>query len=351
MSFELNKIIRENIKSLKPYSSARDEFKGKADVFLDANENNFGSVGSSENYNRYPDPLQWKVKTKLSEIKKVKTENIFIGNGSDEAIDLIFRCFCEPGIDNVIITPPTYGMYEVSANINHVSLVKVNLSDDYQIKEKEILNSITPNTKAIFVCSPNNPTGNLIDSSKIEYLLKNYNGLVIVDEAYIDYVGKEIWVSQLNTYPNLIVLQTFSKAWGLANLRIGLAYASKEIIDVFNKVKPPYNVNGYSQDIALKALNNVKQKEDWVAQTINERNILVKSLKEISYINKIYPSDANFVLFKCIDANALYKLLTDKGIVTRNRSSVTLCENGIRVSVGTPLENQKLISTLKELNF
>jgi histidinol-phosphate aminotransferase len=351
MSFELNKLIRENIKSLKPYSSARDEFKGKAEVFLDANENNFGSVGSNENYNRYPDPLQWKVKTKLSEIKNVKPESIFIGNGSDEAIDLIFRCFCEPGIDNVIVTPPTYGMYEVSANINNVALVKVNLNEEYQIKENEILNSVTPNTKAIFICSPNNPTGNLIDSSKIEYLLNNYNGLVIVDEAYIDYVGEEIWINHINNYPNLIVLQTFSKAWGLANLRIGLAFASKDIIDVFNKVKPPYNVNGYSQNIALNALNNVKQKEEWVTKTIHERTNLVNYLKEVSYINKIYPSDANFVLFKCKDANSLYKLLTDKGIVTRNRSTVTLCENGIRVSIGTPEENQKLISTLKEIKL
>ena len=344
--FDLNTILRENIKKLVPYSSARDEFKGEASVYLDANENAFGSP-IEEQYNRYPDPLQWKVKEKISRIKGVPPKNIFLGNGSDEAIDILFRAFCRPGIDNVIILPPTYGMYEVSANINDVEIRKVNLTADYQPDLDAIAEAVDENTKLIFVCSPNNPTGNSFYREAVEAMLVNFNGLVVIDEAYINYSRQKSFIQELTEYPNLVVLQTLSKAWGLAALRMGMAFASEEIIEIFNKVKPPYNISEASQQLVLKALDNVEQVNSWIKEIILERDKLVLSLKNFNFVLDIYPSDANFILVKTTDANGIYNFLVEKGIIVRNRTKVELCEGSLRITVGTPEENQKLIETLK----
>lgn len=348
MPFNINTIIRPNIKNLKPYSSARDEFKGEASVYLDANENAFGSPLAT-NYNRYPDPLQFALKTKLSHIKGVPPRNIFLGNGSDEAIDILFRSFCNPGIDNVIIVPPTYGMYEVSANINDVQLKKVNLTHDYQLNLDGIAEAIDAHTKLIFICSPNNPTGNSINREDIETLLANFNGLVVVDEAYINYSRQKSFIQELTEYANLVVLQTLSKAWGLAGLRIGMAFASEEIIEVFNRVKPPYNINQASQQLALDALQNVSQINNWIKEILSERDKLVLALKSIAFVLDIYPSDANFILVKTTDANAIYNFLVAKGIIVRNRNKIELCEGCIRITVGTPQENESLLNTLRIL--
>jgi histidinol-phosphate aminotransferase len=344
--FELNNLLRENIKKLVPYSSARDEFQGEASIYLDANENAFGSP-LDRNYNRYPDPLQYAVKKRLSEIKGVPPRNIFLGNGSDEAIDILFRSFCQPGIDNVIIVPPTYGMYEVSANINDIALQKVPLTDDYQLNLDGIAETINQHTKLIFICSPNNPTGNSIHREDIETILANFNGLVVVDEAYINFSRQKSFIQELTEYPNLVVLQTLSKAWGLAGLRVGMAFASEEIIEVFNKVKPPYNINEASQKLALEALNNVEQVNNWIKTTLAERDRLVLELKDMEFVLDIYPSDANFILVKTTDANNIYNFLVDQGIIVRNRSSVILCEGCLRITVGTPLENTSLLTHLK----
>jgi histidinol-phosphate aminotransferase len=344
--FELNNLLRENIKKLVPYSSARDEFQGEASIYLDANENAFGSP-LDRNYNRYPDPLQYAVKKRLSEIKGVPPRNIFLGNGSDEAIDILFRSFCQPGIDNVIIVPPTYGMYEVSANINDIALQKVPLTDDYQLNLDGIAETINQHTKLIFICSPNNPTGNSIHREDIETILANFNGLVVVDEAYINFSRQKSFIQELTEYPNLVVLQTLSKAWGLAGLRVGMAFASEEIIEVFNKVKPPYNINEASQKLALEALNNVEQVNNWIKTTLTERDRLVLELKDMEFVLDIYPSDANFILVKTTDANNIYNFLVDQGIIVRNRSSVILCEGCLRITVGTPLENTSLLTHLK----
>lgn len=348
MPFNINTIIRPNIKNLKPYSSARDEFKGEASVYLDANENAFGSPLAT-NYNRYPDPLQFALKTKLSHIKGVPPRNIFLGNGSDEAIDILFRSFCNPGINNVIIVPPTYGMYEVSANINDVQLKKVNLTHDYQLNLDGIAEAIDAHTKLIFICSPNNPTGNSINREDIETLLANFNGLVVVDEAYINYSRQKSFIQELTEYANLVVLQTLSKAWGLAGLRIGMAFASEEIIEVFNRVKPPYNINQASQQLALDALQNVSQINNWIKEILSERDKLVLALKSMAFVLDIYPSDANFILVKTTDANAIYNFLVAKGIIVRNRNKIELCEGCIRITVGTPQENESLLNTLRIL--
>lgn len=345
MEFNLNNILRENIKNLVPYSSARDEFKGEASVYLDANENSFGSPVSTP-YNRYPDPLQAAVKTRLSEIKGVPPQNIFLGNGSDEAIDILFRAFCRPGIDNVITVPPTYGMYEVSANINDVELKKVPLLPDYQLNLDEIAAAIDENTKLIFICSPNNPTGNSIYREDIETVLANFNGLVIIDEAYINYSRQKTFIQELTEYSNLVILQTLSKAWGLAALRVGMAFASEEIIEVFNRVKPPYNINQASQEIALEALKNVDQVNEWIRETVNEREKLVSSLAALPIVIKIYPSDANFILVKTTNADGIYNYLVERGIIVRNRAKVELCEGSLRITIGTPAENDQLIKVL-----
>ena len=307
MKFELNKLIRDNIKKLKPYSSARHEFTGEASVFLDANENAYGSP-LVEQFNRYPDPLQWQVKFQIAKIKGVPAENIFIGNGSDEVIDLAFRIFCNPQKDNVIVCPPTYGMYEVSANINDVEIKKVNLLENFQMDTEGILNAVDENTKLLFICSPNNPTGNNMNRNDVELLLNNFPGIIIIDEAYINYSRQKPFIQELTEYPNLIVMQTLSKAWGLASLRLGLGFASMDIINLFNKVKPPYNINKASQQLALDALQNTEQVNNWIKEVVLEKEYLVKELAEFSFVKKVYPSDANFILMKVNDADKLYKL-------------------------------------------
>jgi histidinol-phosphate aminotransferase len=340
--FNLQNILRKNIKELVPYSSARDEFKGEASVYLDANENAYGSP-LNESYNRYPDPLQFKVKKRLSEIKGIPPRNIFLGNGSDEAIDILFRAFCNPGSDNVITVPPTYGMYEVSANINDVEVRKVKLTADYQLNMEAIAESIDEHTKIIFICSPNNPTGNSINREDIETILANFNGLVVIDEAYINYSRQKTFIQELTEYSNLVVLQTLSKAWGLAGLRVGMAFASEEIIEVFNKVKPPYNINEASQELALKALQNVEQVNNWIKETVAERDKLKTELGSLQSVLTIYPSDANFILVKTANPKEIYQFLVNNGIIVRDRSKVELCEGCLRITVGTPIENKLLI--------
>ena len=346
--FDLNSLLRDNIKRLVPYSSARDEFKGEASVFLDANENSYGSPLATD-YNRYPDPLQWKVKYRLADIKGVPPQNIFLGNGSDEAIDVLFRAFCRPGIDNVVLCPPTYGMYEVSANINDVTIRKATLTEDFQLDLPAIEAAIDDNTKLIFICSPNNPTANAINREDIEIVLNNFHGIVVVDEAYINFSKQKTLIRELTEYPNLVILQTLSKAWGLAALRVGMAFASEDIINVFNKVKPPYNINQASQELALEALNNIDQVNAWIKETVLERDKLEFALKALPIVEKVYPSDANFLLAKTTDAKGIYNHLIAKGIVVRDRSKVELCMGCLRITVGTPEENIELIKTLQAI--
>jgi histidinol-phosphate aminotransferase len=343
---DINNLQRENIKNLRPYSTARDEYKGQASVYLDANENSFGSPLPAD-YNRYPDPLQLDLKDAISKIKGVPIENTFLGNGSDEAIDLLYRAFCEPAKDNVIILPPTYGMYEVSANINNVEVRKVNLLPNYQLDLNGIAEAIDSNTKIIFICSPNNPTGNSIIRTDIETILANFQGLVVIDEAYINFAKQRSFIKELTEYPNLVILQTFSKAWGLAALRLGMAFAARPTIDILNKVKPPYNINQATQDLALAALQNVNQVNEWIKLTVEEREKLSADLVELDIVNKVYPSDANFVLAEVTDASGIYHYLVNQGIIIRDRSKVTLCEDCLRISIGTPAENQTLLTALK----
>jgi histidinol-phosphate aminotransferase len=343
----LGGLLRKNIKNLTPYSSARDEYTGEASVFLDANENAYGSPLETA-YNRYPDPLQYQVKLKLSQIKGVPPRNIFLGNGSDEAIDILFRSFCNPGIDNVIIVPPTYGMYQVSANINDVEAKKVLLTEEYQLNLEGIAEAIDKNTKLIFICSPNNPTGNSLNRDDIETLLANFNGIVVIDEAYINFSRQKTFIQELTEYANLVVLQTLSKAWGLAGLRVGMAFASEEIIEVMNKVKPPYNVNEASQQLALQALNNVSLVNLWIKETLEQRDQLVLALKNFDFVLDIYPSDANFILVKTTNAKTIYDFLVQHGIIIRDRSKVELCEGCLRITIGTPDENKTLLSTLQQ---
>lgn len=351
--FNLESLLRENIKKLTPYSSARDEFKGEAEVFLDANENAFGSPASTtlsltNDINRYPDPLQVEVKEKLSKIKGVPAGNIFLGNGSDEVIDLLYRSFCNPGKDNVILVPPTYGMYEVSADINDVEARKVPLTKEFQLDVEGISEAVDDHTKLIFICSPNNPTGNSMDREDVEFILNNFEGIVVVDEAYINYSRQRSFISELTEYPNLVVMQTLSKAWGMAGARIGMAYASDDIIAILNKVKPPYNVGSPSQQLALEALSNIEQVNEWIRVTVQERTKLTAALGQISFVKKIYPSDANFLLVKMDDAKAVYNYLVSCGIVVRDRSKVMLCEECLRITVGTPEENSILLSKLNK---
>ena len=356
MKFELEKLIRDNIRKLIPYSSARHEFKGEASVFLDANENSFGSPvllpspegeGPGVRFNRYPDPLQWQLKFELAKIKGVPAENIFIGNGSDEVIDLAYRIFCNPEKDNVIICPPTYGMYEVSANINDVEIRKVNLTEDFQLDVDDILPATDQNTKLLFICSPNNPTANNMKRKDVELLLNNFPGIVLIDEAYINFSKQKTFIQELTEYENLIVMQTLSKAWGLASLRLGLAFASLPIIEIFNKVKPPYNINKASQALAIEALQDTQLVNDWIKQTIEQRGFLINELSNFSFVKKIFESDANFLLVRVEDAHALYNYLSQNKIIVRNRSKEIMCENCLRITVGTPEENLELINTLK----
>lgn len=345
-NFDLEKLIRPNIKTLKPYSSARSEYTGDASVFLDANENSFGSP-LDEDYNRYPDPLQIKLKQELSKIKGVPVQNTFIGNGSDEVIDLAFRIFCEPGKSNVITCPPTYGMYKVCANINDIAVKEVNLTNDFQLNLDKIFELTDTDTRIIFICSPNNPTGNNLNRLDMETLIANFPGIVLIDEAYINYSAQKTFIQELTEYENLIVMQTLSKAWGLAALRLGIAYASDRIIELFNNVKPPYNINLASQQLGSQALANVDEVNAKIKLTIQQRTFLEKELPAFGVIKKVYHSDANFILVKTDDANKLYQYLTNKKIIVRNRSKESLCENCIRITVGTPEENLILLDALK----
>jgi histidinol-phosphate aminotransferase len=347
MNFDLNKLVRQNIKDLKPYSSARSEFSGTANVFLDANENSYGSP-LTKWYNRYPDPLQWELKKKIADIKNVPAGNMLLGNGSDECIDLLIRAFCEPQKDNLVICPPTYGMYEVYGNINDVEVREVPLLPDFQLNLEAIEAAIDEHTRLIFICSPNNPTGNSIDREDIEVVLNNFEGIVVIDEAYINYSRHRSFVAELKEYPNLVVMQTFSKAWGLAALRLGINFASGEIIDILNKIKPPYNINQATQELALKALDNLEDVNTMIRETVKEREALVKELVQLPMVKKVYPSDANFVLAKMDNATQVYNYLKEKGIIVRNRSNVTLCEDCLRITVGTPGQDKQLIDTLKE---
>ena len=342
----IENLIRENIKSLKPYSSAREEFKNSASnlVYLDANENPFDT-----GLNRYPDPQQNLVKAALAKIKNVSREQLLLGNGSDEVLDLIFRVFCEPKVDTVTALPPTYGMYEVLANTNDVGLIEISLLDNYQPNVDEILKAQNSQTKLLFLCSPNNPTANSFNADKIETLIKKFTGIVVIDEAYIDFSSQESWTRRLNEFPNLIVIQTLSKAYGLAGIRLGACYSSTKIISVLNKIKPPYNVNQLTQQTALKALQNSIKTNNEIAIIISERNQLIIDLEEISFIVKVYPSDANFLLVKVDNAIVRYHQLVEHKIIVRNRTNLPLCENCLRFTVGTKEENKKLMNTLKLL--
>jgi histidinol-phosphate aminotransferase len=339
-------LIRPTIKALKPYSSARDEFQGNSDdmVFLDANENPF-----ENGVNRYPDPQQRNVKALLSEIKNISQQNILLGNGSDEVLDLIFRAFCEPNQDNIITLPPTYGMYGVLANINAVDIKSVQLDDNFQPKVEAILKASNANSKLLFLCSPNNPTGNSFEAKSIETLIRKFKGIVVIDEAYIDFSNEESWISRLNDFPNLIVTQTLSKAYGMAGIRLGICFASEEIISVLNRIKPPYNVNELTQQKAIAQLVQNELTQQQVQAILKERDLLVHNLSEINFISKIYPSDANFVLAKVDDATKRYNQLIEKGIVIRNRTTQPGCENCLRFTVGTPAENVILMNTLKSI--
>jgi len=347
-NFNINNLIRENIKSLMPYSSARDEYINanyKEMIFLDANENPF-----ENGVNRYPDPQQNSVKELLSKIKKIDTKNILLGNGSDEVLDLLFRAFCEPNKDNIITLPPTYGMYSVLANINAVENIKVVLTANFQPNVAQILSEVDTNTKLLFLCSPNNPTGNSFSIAAIEELLLKFNGLVVIDEAYIDFSEQENWLNKLEEFPNLVITQTLSKAYGMAGIRLGVCYASKEIISVLNSIKPPYNVNELSQQKAINRLLDFDAVQKEIIQIKNERLQLEKELKSIDFIEKVYPSDANFLLIQVDDATKRYQQLLSNGIVIRNRSKEPLCENCLRITVGTASENKELIKILKEIN-
>ncbi len=339
----LDKLLRNNIRSLQPYSCARDEFKGEASVYLDANENPYNAP-----FNRYPDPLQWEVKEQITRVKGVPAENIFLGNGSDEPIDLLFRAFCEPRIDNVVAIEPTYGMYKVSANINDVEYRKVLLDENFQFSADKLLDATNLYTKIIWLCSPNNPTGNSLDRAEIIKLLTSFEGIVVLDEAYIDFAAEGSFSEMLSHYPNLVILQTFSKAWGSAAIRLGMAFASTEIITVLNKIKYPYNINILTQKQALSALKNDAQVKQWVKTLLAERAVLVDALQQLPIVQHIYPTDANFVLVRVDDANALYHYLVDKSIIVRNRNTVSLCLGCVRITVGTPEENQILLEELKK---
>jgi histidinol-phosphate aminotransferase len=345
-TFNINNLIRENIKNMKPYSSARDEFKDfdQEMVFLDANESPY-----ENGVNRYPDPQQRSVKLALSEIKRVPENQILLGNGSDEVLDLLFRAFCEPSKDNIITLPPTYGMYGVLANLNAIENIEVLLSEEFEPQIETILSKVDKNTKIIFLCSPNNPTGNSFSDENIVSLLKNFNGIVVLDEAYIDFSEKDSWLQEINDYPNLVITQTLSKAYGMAGIRLGILYASTEIIAILNKIKPPYNVNILTQTKALEYLENYEIVKSQIIDIKDQRNILYGQLLNLDFVKNIYRTDANFILLKVDDANKRYNQILKNGIVIRNRTKDPLCENCLRITIGTEAENKKLIEVLKEL--
>lgn len=347
--FDLDQLLRPNIKRLIPYSSARDEFHGEARIFLDANENSLGSP-LIKWYNRYPDPHQSKLKKALSQVKGIAPEHIFLGNGSDECIDLLIRSFCRPGVDNIIVNPPTYGMYEVSAGINDAEVRKARLLDNFQLDLIHLENLVDEHTKIIWVCSPNNPTGNAIERADIEMLLNNFSGLVIVDEAYINFSRHRSFIRELTEYPNLVVMQTLSKAWGLAGLRLGMAFASESIIEILNKVKPPYNINQATQDLALEALGEIDQVNEMIHAIVRMREELKKRLSALPLVLNVHESDANFLLVRVSSPSAIYQYLLDKQIVVRDRSRVVLCEGCLRITVGTERENDELINALSQFS-
>lgn len=343
MKFDINAITRKNVRELKPYNTARDDFKGVASVYLDANENPFPTE-----YNRYPDPKQNALKNEISKLKQIDPLQIILGNGSDEIIDLLIRAFCEPGIDNVIIPQPTYGMYSVCAAINNVEVRLPNLSLDFDLDIQNINAYIDDKSKIIFLCSPNNPSGNLLEQDKIKSLLQSFTGIVVLDEAYIDFADNDGWLTSLIDYPNLFLLQTFSKVWGLAGLRLGVGFGSKEIIQILHKIKPPYNINSITQNIALAAVKEGNSTMEWLDTLKNERKILEGLLKQFSFVEKVYPSQTNFLLVKMINAKACHQHLLTKGIIVRDRSSAIHCDNCLRITVGTPNENKELINTLND---
>lgn len=345
MGFELDKLVRPNIKTLKPYSSAKDEYTGEAKILLDANENSLGSP-LTKWYNRYPDPYQQKLKEKLAFVKQIEANQIFIGNGSDECIDILFRTFCEPGKDNIIICPPTYPMYEVSANINDVSIQKAPLLSDYQLNLAHIEQLVNPNTKIIWICSPNNPTGNSLDRIDIETILNHFEGIVVVDEAYINFSKQKSFVQSLIDYPNLVVLQTLSKAWGLAGLRLGMCFASPQMIGYLNKVKAPYNINIVTQELALQALEEVGQVNEMIKLLVDMRVALAEVIASMPNVIKVFPSDTNFLFVKIPHARKLYEYLLSQGIIVRDRSSLELCEDSLRITVGTEQENTALVDAM-----
>ncbi|WP_277235445.1 histidinol-phosphate transaminase [Phocaeicola salanitronis] len=339
----LQELTRPNIWALKPYSSARDEYSGKtASVFLDANENPYNAPN-----NRYPDPLQKELKALIAPVKKVKPEQIFLGNGSDEAIDLLFRAFCRPGIDNVVAIHPTYGMYQVCADINDVEYRKVLLDEKFQFKAEDLLRASDENTKLIFLCSPNNPTGNNLDAKEIITLLREFQGIVIVDEAYIDFSTQPSFIGILDEYPNLVILQTFSKAWGCAAIRLGMAFASPDIIGIFSKIKYPYNINLLTQQEALRMMQRHYEVQRWISTLLEERARLMQAFTQLPCCKKVFPTDANFFLTRVSNAKAIYDYLVDQGIIVRNRSNITRCEDCLRITVGTRPENDALLEALR----
>ncbi len=341
-TIKLQQLIRPHLLNLKPYSSARDEFTGQAEVYLDANENSFGSL-IGNNFHRYPDPYQRDLKAAIAQLKNVPASQIFLGNGSDEAIDLLIRLFCRPGKDKILIMPPTYGMYEVSAQINDVEVIEVPLTEKFQIQLTSVEEYLHPNLKIIFICSPNNPSGNDFMADHVKAILDEFDGIVVIDEAYIDYTQRESYIRWLAAYPNLVVMQTFSKAWGIAALRLGMAFASQDIIHYLNKIKPPYNVNLQTQQLGLQILQKKDEKEQQVNLLLKQRQILNEQLKKIPVVEHVYPSNANFLLVKVSDAGKLYHYLMENKIIVRNRSNVKLCGNCLRITVGTAAENEKLL--------
>lgn len=342
MAFDIQHLLRPHLRKFKAYSSARTEYTGANAIFLDANENALGAA-SGDDVNRYPDPVQSELKKEISKIKSIPVENIFVGNGSDEAIDLLFRAFCESGQDNVIVCPPTYGMYETSANLNNVELVEVLLTRDYQLQVEKVLAAVNEHTKMIFICNPNNPTGNLLHEKDIIAIVENFAGLVIIDEAYIDFAPSDSWILKLNQYPNVVVMQTLSKAWGMAGIRVGMAFASVEIIKILTAIKPPYNVSKLAQEAALKALKNIDYKNEMTQTIIGQTKKLIHAFEELSYVKKVHPTHSNFILIEVENPDGLYQYLTDKKVIVRNRNTTPLCEGCVRISVGTPAENDELL--------
>jgi histidinol-phosphate aminotransferase len=345
----INDLLRRNIRTLIPYHSARIEYSGKNAIFLDANENSIGSV-LSEGFNRYPDPLHTELRQEIAKLKDVDENHLFLGNGSDEAIDLLIRAFCEPRENEIIICPPTYGVYSVFAKINDVVTLEIPLTAQFELDLEKILIQANNKTKLIFLCSPNNPTANTLNPENIRTLLKKFKGIVIIDEAYIDFASTESWVKSLTKYINLVVLQTFSKAWGLANLRLGMAFAHPEIISVLNKIKYPYNLSGVTQLLALKALKNLNEKDEMIDEIIRQRSILINDLEKLDLVKKVYPSEANFLLVQVTDAKYVYEKLIQKKIIIRNRSNLIHCDNCVRITVGTEKENKNLLKELKLLD-